>query len=76
MQKQLGQALSKDWVSSSAAAIELGISKRHLFNLKSDGTFKHGKHFRDVRRSNSMRATYKWNLPAIQKILDKGPEVR
>jgi hypothetical protein len=74
--KKSGLSPSKDWVSSSDAATELGISKGHLFNLKSDGTFKHGKHFRDVRRTNAMRATYKWNLPALQKFLDKEPEIR
>lgn len=76
MQKVLGRPLSKDWISTSDAANELGISRNHLLNLKTDGTFKQGKHFRDIRRTNSMRATYKWNLPALQKILDKGPEFR
>ncbi|MEG3838910.1 hypothetical protein [Microcoleus sp. herbarium14] len=76
MQKALGRPLSSDWVSTSTAAHELGVSRGHLLHLKSDGTFKQGKHFRDIRRTNSMRATYKWNLPALQKILDKGPEVR
>ena len=76
MQKQLGRPLSQDWVSTSNAASQLGISRNHLFNMKIDGTFEQGKHFRDIRRTNAMRATYKWNLPALQKILDKGPEVR
>ncbi len=75
MQK-LGRPLSNDWVSTSDAVNELGISRGHLFNLKTDGTFKSGKHFRDIRRINSMRATYKWNLPALQKILNEGPEIR
>ncbi|MEG4815611.1 hypothetical protein [Microcoleus sp. K5-D4] len=74
--KNAGLSLSKDWVSSSDATTALGISIRHLYHLKTDGTFKQGKHFRDIRRTNSMRATYRWNLPAIQKILDKGPEIR
>jgi len=76
MNKTLGKPLSRDWISTSDAANQLGISRGHLLNLKIDGTFKHGKHFRDIRRTNAMRATYKWNLPALQKILDKGPEVR
>lgn len=75
MQK-LSRPLSSDWVSTSDAVNELGISRSHLFNLKIDGTLKSGKHFRDVRRINSMRATYKWNLPALQKILNEGPEIR
>lgn len=76
MQKQLGRPLSTAWVSTSDVANELGISRSHLFNLKSDGTFKKGKHFRDIRRTNAARATYKWNLPALQKTLNLGPEVR
>ncbi|MEG4579340.1 hypothetical protein QUA71_06855 [Microcoleus sp. MON1_C5] len=76
MQKALGWPLSSYWVSTSDAAQELGISRGHLLHLKTDGTFKQGKHFRDVRRTNTNRATYKWNLPALQIILDKGPEVR
>jgi hypothetical protein len=71
-----GKPLSNAWISTSAATSELGISRNHLFNLKADGTLKIGKHFRDIRRSTSMRATYKWNLPALQKLLDLGPEVR
>lgn len=74
--KNLGRPLSKDWLSTSDTASELGISRNHLLNMKVDGTFKQGKHFRDIRRTNAMRATYRWNLPALQKILDKGPEVR
>lgn len=76
MQKQLGRPLSTDWVSTSDAASELGISRNHLFNLKNDGTFKKGKHFRDVRRTHAARATYKWHLPNLQKTLDFGPEFR
>jgi hypothetical protein len=73
---KLGRPLSKDWVSTSYATSELGISRGHLFNLKIDGTLKIGKHFRDIRRKNSMRATYKWNLPALQKTLNLGAEFR
>jgi hypothetical protein len=76
IKKQLGRPLSKDWISTSDAASELGISRNHLLNLKTDGTFKRGKHFRDVRRTNAARATYKWHLPNINKTLNMGPEFR
>jgi len=72
MQK-LGRPLSKDWLSTSEAASELGISRGHLFNLKTDGTFKTGKHFRDIRRTNGARATYRWHLPNCASILDLHP---
>ncbi len=75
MQK-LGRPLSQHWISTSDAASELGISRNHLLNLKTDGTFKRGKHFRDIRRTNAARATYKWHLPNLQKTLDLGPEIR
>ena len=74
--KKTGRPLSNAWISTSEAASELGISRSHLLNLKADGTLKIGKHFRDIRRKNAMRATYKWNLPALQKILDLGAEFR
>lgn len=76
MQKQLGRPLSSDWVSTSDAAENLGISRKHLLNMKSDGAFKSGKHFRDIRRTNAARATYKWHLPNLHKLLSLGPEVR
>ncbi|WP_293341107.1 hypothetical protein [Microcoleus sp. CAWBG58] len=76
MVKKAGRPLSADWVSTSVAISELGISRGHLFNLKNDGTFKVGKDFRDVRRSSGMRATYKWHLPNLQKTLSLGPEFR
>ena len=75
MQK-LGRPLSQDWISTSDAATLLGISRGHLLKLKADGTFKRGKHFRDIRRTNAARATYKWHLPNIEKTLNLGPEVR
>lgn len=73
---KLGRPLSKNWLSTSEAASELGVSRGHLLNLKSDGTLKIGTHFRDIRRASSMRATYKWNLPALQKILNLRAEFR
>ncbi len=76
MQKQLGRPLSKDWISTSDAASELGISRGHLLNLKTDGTFKLGKHFRDVRRTNAARATYRWHLPSCAAKLNIPPERR
>ena len=74
--RKTGRPLSTDWVSTSIAISELGISRGHLFNLKNDGTFRSGKHFRDIRRTDGMRATYKWHLPTLQKTLNMGPEFR
>jgi len=75
MQK-LGRPLSPDWISTSDAASLLGISRGHLLNLKTNGTFKRGKHFRDVRRTNAARATYKWHLPNMERTLNLGSEFR
>ena len=71
--KKLGRPLSSDWVSTKIAAAELGCSIGHLFNLKEDETFKHGKHFRDIRRTYGIRATYRWHLPNCAAILDLHP---
>ena len=70
---KVARPLSKDWVSTKTAAAELGCSIGHLFNLKEDEMFKHGKHFRDIRRVNGRRATYRWHLPSCAAILDLHP---
>jgi hypothetical protein len=67
---------TSDWASTTVAIAELGISRGHLLNLKEDGTFKAGQHWRDIRRTNAARASYRWHLPSLHKILSTGPEVR
>ena len=69
-------AQPSDWASTTIAAAELGISRGHLINLKEDGTFKPGKHWRDIRRTNAARASYRWHLPSLHQILSTGPELR
>jgi hypothetical protein len=67
---------TSEWASTTVAIAELGISRGHLINLKEDGTFKAGEHWRDIRRTNAARASYRWHLPSLHKILSIGPEVR
>jgi hypothetical protein len=67
---------TSEWASTTVAIAELGISRGHLINLKDDGTFKAGEHWRDIRRTNAARASYRWHLPSLHKILSTGPEVR
>jgi hypothetical protein len=67
---------TSEWASTTHAAAELGITRGHLLTLKGDGTFKGGEHWRDVRRTDAARASYRWHLPSIHKILSIGPEVR
>jgi hypothetical protein len=67
---------TSEWASTTVAVAELGISRGHLINLKDDGTFKAGEHWRDIRRTNAARASYRWHLPSLHKILSTGPEVR
>ncbi len=67
---------TSEWASTTVAITELGISRGHLINLKDDGTFKAGEHWRDIRRTNAARASYRWHLPSLHKILSTGPEVR
>lgn len=68
--------LSSCWVDTKSAAIALGISTRHLTNLRVDGLLKHGDDWRDIRRLNAMRATYRWHLERCQKKLNILPEKR
>jgi hypothetical protein len=70
------KTVSSEWASTTTAVAELGISRGHLINLKEDGTFKAGEHWRDIRRTNAARASYRWHLPSLHKILSTGPEVR
>jgi hypothetical protein len=65
-----------EWVSTTLAVAELGISRGHLLTLKDDGTFKAGEHWRDIRRTDAARATYKWHLPSLHKVLSIRPEAR
>jgi len=67
---------TSEWASTTIAVSELGISRNHLLTLKDDGTFKAGEHWRDIRRTDAARATYRWHLPSLHKILSIGPEVR
>ena len=67
---------TSEWTSTTIAVAELGISRGHLLTLKDDGTFKAGEHWRDIRRTDAARATYKWHLPSLHRILSIGPEAR
>ena len=65
-----------EWASTTDAVAELGITRGHLLTLKDDGTFKAGDHWRDIRRTDAARATYRWHLPSLHKVLSTGPEAR
>ena len=67
---------TSEWASTTDAVAELGITRGHLLTLKDDGTFKAGEHWRDVRRTDAARATYRWHLPSLHKVLSIGPEAR
>jgi ACT domain-containing protein len=68
--------LKPKWVSTTVAVKELGISRKHLYKLKNDGMFKVSKHWIDIRRTLSARATYRWNLERCLKTLETPPEKR
>lgn len=65
-----------NWLSTTKASEELGISREHLLQLRKDGSLKVRKHWRDVGRSCSMRPTYQWNIEQVQKWLETPPEKR
>lgn len=61
---------NNNWQSTTAAAQSLGISPRHLKNLKNGGAFKLGKHYRDIRGIGANRATYQWHVTNIEKLFN------
>jgi len=67
---------SSEWVNTKTAAELLSCSPDHLLNLRTDGVLKAGKHWRDIRRRNAARATYRWHVEHCGEALGIAPEKR
>jgi hypothetical protein len=63
-----GDSMKKNWFPTNEAAIELGITTRQLLNLRSQGIFKSGKHYRK-KNPISHRPTYLWHCDRCAEIL-------
>lgn len=57
------------WVSTSAAAAELGCSTDFLLDHKDD-LFKRGKHWK-VLNPSAFRKTYRWHVIRCQKLMEQ-----
>lgn len=68
--------MTEEWVSTAIAAASLGVHRNHLSNLRTDGFLKQGIHWRDVRRSQSARPTYRWHLARVGEALATPAEQR
>lgn len=74
--KKRGRPLSPEWVDTATAIASLGICRDHLIHLKDDGILKQNIHWRDIRRKDAYRATYRWHLERCNQVLDIPPEKR
>jgi hypothetical protein len=60
----------REWVSVQQAETLLGIDRATLFKYRDNGTLKLGPHFAAFPGTYS-RDSYRWNVAAVQKHLNK-----
>lgn len=58
------------WVTAQKAEELLGLEPKTLFKYRDDGTLKLGPHYAAFPETRS-RASYRWNVTAIRKHLQK-----
>ncbi len=61
--------MKKDWIDTDQAAVELGITRRQLLELRRQGHFKAGQHYRK-KNPTAHRPTYIWHVEKCSKILE------
>jgi hypothetical protein len=60
-----------EWLRSGQVAEKLGISTKHLMNLKKTGVLIKGVHWRQIGLPLALRPTYRWNFPrCLEKLND------
>jgi hypothetical protein len=64
----------RGWVSIQRAEELLGIDRKTLFKYRDDGTLKLGPHYAAFPETRS-RDTYRWNVSAVRKHLQKNERV-
>jgi len=72
----MSRKLSREWVTTAAAAGALGISRDHLCALRDEGFLKNGTHWRNISRPGAARPTYRWHIKRIELALETPPEKR
>jgi len=61
--------MKKDWIETTQAAEQLGITSRQLLELRRQGHFKSGKHYRK-KHPAAHRPTYLWHVERCSEILE------
>jgi len=61
--------VKKDWLDTDRAAVKLGITPRQLRELRKQGFFKAGKHYRK-KNPLAARPAYIWHVEKCLKILE------
>lgn len=59
--------LSGNWVTTSVAAEQVGISSWQLLQLRPE--LKSGTHYLIVSRKDAKRRNYRWNVEALRQAL-------
>ncbi|MFZ9739826.1 MAG: excisionase family protein [Prochlorotrichaceae cyanobacterium] len=62
--------MPKTWVTATTIAKELGVTTRHIHNLR-EKILKKGVHWRKVSSSTAMRPSYRFNYLATLSALEK-----
>ncbi len=62
--------MNKNWLDTDRAAEALGITPRQLRQLRKNGIFKAGKHYRK-KNPTAARPAYIWHVEKCLKILEE-----
>jgi hypothetical protein len=64
------------WVTTTEAAKKLGFSADHLRQLRIDGLFDRGFHYRAISGKKARRQTYRWHVARCEATLEVPEEYR
>lgn len=64
----MNKTSGKSWLETQDACEVLGLKPKQLRQLRTDGLFKAGKHYR-VKNPRVARSHYLWNVDAIASLL-------
>jgi hypothetical protein len=59
-----------EWVSATKAGEMLDLDRKTLFKMRDNGTLRLGPHYAAFPETRS-RDSFRWNVTAIRKALDK-----
>jgi len=68
--------MATNWMNTTQASQALDITPRQLRQLRKDGFFKIGQHYRIISRSQAARPTYQWHVNNCLKALNTPLEKR